>query len=311
MPARRGFLSDDELESRSDACAGSPRSVSDGRARRCALVCLLVLGCSADRRGGEPIAAVQSEEATPPASVDVSATSRRASRPRAPAPRPSATPPETASRELAPRANEEFGGALLAEVQDALSAVDENAFATLIHKDKRVTPDNCRSWRSLRTRGYAPKAGVNAQVDSGALVRCGSLEFLTRAKPSRSSYVGRVLDGAGPSNLPAIVASATSKLAARSRGIAANKAMTLAELLPGAHVGKSDLPGRVLIEDPASATTTILNAEAWGDVNSDEIEDVVISVLNFSDDGSYFDMRLIEATRASAGAPLTVLSVSM
>jgi hypothetical protein len=80
--------------------------------------------------------------------------------------------------------------------------------------------------------------------------------------------------------------------------------------LPDARAGRSDLRGRVLIDEPASATSVIVNAEAWGDVNSDEVEDLLLSVLNSSDDLSYFDLRLIEVTRTSPDAPLTVLAVS-
>ena len=238
--------------------------------------------------------------------------------PTAPARRKAAEPPR-GPEGLVPRANEEFEHTLFGDVQEALSASDENAFATLVRaegprgperKYKHARPDNCRSWRSLRTRGYAPKNPTAEQVDSGALVRCGALEFLARAKPSRVSYVQDVLAGAGPASLPAVVASATSKLAQRSRSAAASKGLTLAEFLPGARAGQSELPGRVSIDEPASGTSVILNAEVWGDVNADDIEDVLLSVLNSSDDGTYFDMRLIEVTRTSAGAPLTVLAVS-
>jgi hypothetical protein len=278
-------------------------------------VCLLVWGCNADRRRSEPIASVQLQQARPAASLDANVAP-----PATPAParrRPPALQPGPEG--LPPRANEEFEHTLLGDVQEALSAVDENAFATLVRaegprgperKYKHQRPDNCRNWRSLRTRGYAPKNPMAAQVDSGALVRCGALEFLARAQPSRVSYVRDVLAGAGPSTLPAIVASATSKLAQRSRSVAAGKGLTLAEFLPGARTGQSDLPGRVSIDEPASATSVILNAEVWGDVNSDDVEDVLLSVLNSSDDGTYFDMRLIEVTRTAPGALLTVLAVS-
>jgi hypothetical protein len=146
-------------------------------------------------------------------------------------------------------------------------------------------------------------------VDSGALVRCGALEFLARATPSRVSYVRDALAGAGPRALPAIVASATSKPAQHARSVAAGKGMSLADFLPGARAGVSELLGRVLITEPASATSVMLNAEAWGDVDSNQVEDLLVSVLNSSDDGSYFDMRLLVVTRASPGAPLSVLAV--
>ena len=211
---------------------------------------------------------------------------------------------------LAPGANDEFDAAALADVKQALSAIEESAFAPLVHKDKRALPNNCRSWQALHKRGYAPKNSLAEQRDAGALVRCGAYEFLARAKPSRVSHVRKALHGVGPNGLPAIVASATSKPALRARSVAVSRGLTLGEFLPGARLGRSELRGRVLIDEPASATSVIVNAEVWGDVNSDEIEDLLLSVLNSSDDLGYFDMRLIEVTRLAPDAPLSVLAVS-
>jgi hypothetical protein len=279
---------------------GSPR------ARRCPVLWLLLCACHADHAGSDSVAAVQLRPATPETvaaddprltAVDSSANDRA----------------EAAHLEpelLAPGANDEFDASTLADVRLALSAVEENAFAPLVHGDKRVTPNNCRSWRALRARGFAPKSALGAQRDAGALARCGSLEFLVRAKPSRVSHVRNALDGAGPNTLPAIMASATSRLALQARNVAVSKGLALGQFLPDARTGTSELRGRVLIDEPASATSVIVNAEAWGDVNSDEIEDLLLSVLNSNEDVSYLDLRLITVTRSSPDAPLTVLAVS-
>jgi hypothetical protein len=217
--------------------------------------------------------------------------------------------PEPPLTELPPGANEEFDPGVLADAEYALGADNENAFATLVHEKKRVLPRNCRDWKSYRKRGYVPKSPLGEHLDGGALVRCGSLEVFAHAAPSRISYVRDALIGAGPSNLPAIVASATSKPALHARTVAAARGLTLAELLPSARTGTSDLPGRVVIVEPSSETSAILNAEVWGDINKDGIEDLVISVLNSSDDGTYLDVRLIEVTRTAPDAPLTVIAV--
>ncbi len=239
----------------------------------------------------------------------------------APAPSPRSEPGTTAGAELAPGVNEEFDEDVLLDLDDALAATDENAFATLVksekvlvdgelvRKEKRSHPDNCRRWRALRARGYEPKSATSKHLDAGALVRCGCLEFLARSKPSRVSHVRNLLTGAGPSTLPALVASAPSPLALEARGRAVSKGSTLADLLPGARVITSELPGRLSIAEPTSESTTILNAEVWGDINSDQVEDLVLSVLNTSDDGTFFELRLLQVTRASADAPVTVLAV--
>jgi hypothetical protein len=226
-----------------------------------------------------------------------------------------------ASAELEPGMNEEFDQDILLDLDDALSAVEENAFATLfkkeqvfvdgelVRKEKAAHPDNCRRWRSLRSRGYAPKTALAKQVDAGALVRCGCLEFLTRARTSRLTHVRNLLAGAGPSALPAIVASATSPIAQQARDRAVANGLTLADFIPSAHTVPSEVPGRLSITEPPSASNIIVNAEVWGDVNADGVEDIVLSVLNTADDGTSFDMRLIQMTRLSSSSPLTVLAV--
>jgi hypothetical protein len=227
----------------------------------------------------------------------------------------------TATAELEPGVNEDFDEDTVLDIDDALAAVDENAFAMLfkkvqvlvdgelVRKEKFAHPDNCRRWRSLRTRGYAPKSALGKQIDAGALVRCGALEFLARARPSRVTHVRKLLVGAGPSALPAIVASATSPLAEQARDRAVAKGSSLAEFLPTARNTPSELPGRLAIAEPSSESSVILNAEAWGDINADGVEDLVLSVLNTADDGTYYAMRLIHVTRLSPSSPLSVLAV--
>jgi hypothetical protein len=238
--------------------------------------------------------------------------------PRAP---PRTDPLATPRAELEPGANEDFDPDLLLDLDAALGAVDENAFAMLfkkelvlvdgklVRKEKFAHPDNCRRWRSLRRRGYAPKSAVGKQINAGAFVRCGALEFLARARPSRRTHVRNLLVGAGPSTLPAIVASATSPLVQQARERAVVKGETLAEFIPSARTIPSEVPGRLSIAEPPSASSVILNAEVWGDINSDGVEDLVLSVLNSTDDGSSYDIRLLQVTRLSASSPLTVLAV--
>jgi hypothetical protein len=301
-----------DQRSASGTRAPHERGSRSARARSSCLFWFLLCACHADRAGSDSITAVQlrapapassapayPQPADPPPASQVSAAKQAVNV--APAP----LEPEW----LAPGASEELDAASLADLKQALSAVEEAAFAPLVQGDKRVTPNNCRSWRALRARGFAPKSALATQLDGGALARCGALEFLARAKPSRVSHVRRALEGAGPNSLPAIVASATSRLALQARNVAVSKGLTLGQFLPDARLGKSELLGRVLIGEPASATSVIVHAEAWGDINSDQVEDLLLSVLNSDDDASYYDLRLLEVTRGSPDAPLTVLAV--
>lgn len=301
----------------------------------------LASGCNPERSRGVPTTSVRVETARAarvaeaPSADGVlargSVTAGRGARdgysgPDRPAERRAAlTPPSdpmaTATAELYPGVNEEFDEDILLDIDEALAAVDENAFAMLfkkvqvlvngelVKKEKFAHPDNCRRWRSLRSRGYAPKSALGKQIDAGALVRCGALEFLARARPSRVTHVRKLLVGAGPSALPAIVASATSPLAEQARDRAVAKGASLAEFLPAARTTPSELPGRLAIAEPSSESSVILNAEAWGDINADGVEDLVLSVLNTTDDGTYYAMRLLQVTRLSPSSPLGVLAV--
>jgi hypothetical protein len=288
---------------------------------------LLVSGCG---REGSRSAAVTSVRVDPVRAMPVAEAhgARTSSKDRRAAARqlPSREPPgnnesSTTPGEIAPGVNEEFDEDVLLAIDEALAAIDENAFATLfkkesvvvdnqiVRKEKFAHPDNCRRWRNLRSRGYAPKSALAKQVNAGALVRCGSLEFLALARPSRVSHVRGLLGRGGPGILPAIVASATSPLAEQARDRAVARGSTLTEFLPTARAIPSELPGRLSIAEPSSKSNVIVNAEVWGDINSDGVEDLVLSVLNAADDNSSFDMRLIHVTRRSSSAPLTVLAV--
>jgi hypothetical protein len=262
--------------------------------------------------------APHSDESRPSSQWPSSA--RLSSSERAPAV-PALDPLATSNVEIDPGANEEFDPDVLLDIDEALAAVDENAFAMLfkkeqvlvdgelVRKEKFAHPDNCHRWRGLRRRGYAPKSVLGKQIDAGALVRCGSLEFLAKARPSRSTHVRKLLAGAGPSGLPAIVASAPSPLARQARDRAVARGATLAEFLPSARTIPSELPGRLTIAEPSSESSIILNAEAWGDIDGDGTEDLVLSILNTADDGTDYDMRLIHVTRLSPSSPLSVLAV--
>lgn len=311
----------------------------------CAAACLAASGCSSERSRGEPVTSVRVEPAraaqrAEPARGEVRPASDRVlperaiSERRAPerldpeppvegraAARTAGDPIAVATAQLDPGVNEEFDQDIVLDIDAALSAVDENAFAMLfkkvqvvvdgelVRREKFAHPDNCRRWRGLRAHGYAPKSALGKQIDAGALVRCGALEFLARARPSRVTHVRKLLVGAGPSALPALVASATSPLAEQARARAVAKGASLAEFLPSAHTIPSELPGRLSIAEPSSESSVILNAEAWGDINADGVEDLVLSVLNTADDATYYEMRLVQVTRLSPSSPLRVLAI--
>jgi hypothetical protein len=174
-----------------------------------------------------------------------------------------------------------------------------------------MTPTTCEEWSVLKKRGFSPENTLERQADSGALIRCGGLEFLTHAAPSRVSYMKDVLERVNTGILPAILATATSEEAVRARATAASQGMSLAQLTPDAKPGKAQLPGQLQIAEPASGTSITVNAQAWGDINADGVEDLLLSVLNTADSGSYFETRLLRVTRTAPHAPLSLIAESL
>src|SRR3954469_12984089 len=110
----------------------------------------LCCACNSERGKEDLVSTVTLQPA--PAPVERPAPTDSAE-PRAEAAEPAAPEPQI----LAPGANDEFDPAAVADAKQALSALEENAFAPLVHGDKRVLPDSCRAWRSFRSRGFAPK----------------------------------------------------------------------------------------------------------------------------------------------------------
>jgi hypothetical protein len=211
-------------------------------------------------------------------------------------------------RVLAVGASARLGSTALADIQQAWRAVDESGFGRLALNEERILPTTCQDWSVLKKRGFSPENTLERQADSGALIRCGSLDFLARAVPARVSYVQNLLEAAQPRLLPAILATAPSEDAALARAAAADKGVSLAQLVPDAKLVKSPLRGQMRVEEPTSETSITLNKEAWGDINADGTEDLLISVLNAANKGSYFEARLMALTRATPEAPVTVLA---
>jgi hypothetical protein len=82
---------------------------------------------------------------------------------------------------------------------------------------------------------------------------------------------------------------------------------SLAELIPDARLASSRRPRRLTIAEPSGESRFTLHAEAWGDINGDGVEDLLVSVFNSVEQGTYFELRLLRMTRVAPEGALTVI----
>ncbi|HKU43050.1 MAG TPA: hypothetical protein VJR89_33050 [Polyangiales bacterium] len=194
----------------------------------------------------------------------------------------------------------------LNEVDNKLRA--EGGFGVLEYGGQQIEPKNCLEWAELHRKGAAPPTSLAEADDGTAKERCGSLELLKRARGSNSTFV-RTLSWNGKllRLLPAAISTAWSPEERQEleRATAAN--FTFAQLYPKASARRAREPESLEITTSRGAARIYLYPMIWADLDSDGIEDLVLSVRNADAEGAMTQMRLLVATRSSASEPLRVL----
>jgi hypothetical protein len=197
----------------------------------------------------------------------------------------------------------------LSEVDGLLDRPDTEGFGELEHEGKTRVPRTCRERSALVSQGYAPINALEAQPDDHAMIRCGTLLLLKRARPSGSSFVRDVrFDASALSVLPAALATALSaeeiarveEATRQGKSLGAFDARARAEPRRSAPSVASELK----IREGGGQSVIVVQPRAWGDVDGDGIEDVVLSVINFMTQGTYAGARLVVLTRSRSDAVL-------
>jgi hypothetical protein len=197
----------------------------------------------------------------------------------------------------------------LAEAKHVYGDDAADSFGPLKRGGTTRQPRNCVEWTQLSAEGYEPVDGLAAQTDDGAKLRCMTLLLLQRAQPSKTSYVRELAwDATLLPLLPAAVATAFNEQRKRAVERATARQESLAKLDPRAHAGRKQEDTLEVIEG-GGQTMILLHAEAWGDLDADGIEDLVLSVTNGATQGTYSYARLLVLTRSSASEPLRLISV--
>jgi hypothetical protein len=186
----------------------------------------------------------------------------------------------------------------LSEIDGLLDRPDPEGFGELEHEGQTRTPRTCRERSALVSQGYAPSNALEAQPDDHAMIRCGTLLLLKRARPSASSFVRDVrFDASALSVLPAALATALSGEETARVDEATRHGRSLGAYDARARAVKPSVGSELKIREGGGQSVLVVQPRAWGDVDGDGIEDVVVSVINAMTQGTYAGARLVVLTR--------------
>ena len=190
----------------------------------------------------------------------------------------------------------------LNKVDDKLRA--EGGFGVLEYGGQQIEPKNCLEWAELHRKGAAPPTSLAEADDGTAKERCGSLDLLRTARGSNSTFV-RTL----PWNrellplLPAAISTAWSPEARQEVKRATAAGLTFDRLDSKATARRAREPESLEITTQRGASRIYLYPTVWADLNSDGIEELVLSVRNVDAAGSMTQMRLLVTARSSTSEP--------
>jgi hypothetical protein len=209
----------------------------------------------------------------------------------------------------------------LAAIDSACQA-EQRELPALRRLEQTRKPASCSEWIELHTAGYLPATEADDAPDRAALLRCGALRLLRRARPAAKSYVRNLTWGhALLSQLPADLSNAHfhPELGAMREDAATPD--TLSERDPGAR-GSGSGESLSIVESAEAwpplitrRTTTQITPVAWGDFNADGFDDVLIEVSNRDETRTAEELRVDEharlyaVTRLRKGGALALLEL--
>lgn len=225
--------------------------------------------------------------------------------PATPPPAPSAAPDAAPTYPL--RWSEQVGLTSLTDLSDEYSAA-RGFYGELARGEKVVMPKSCADWKRLHESGYEPSTAIEVQPDLAAKARCSALTLLMRAKPASRSFVRDLkLTPKIVSILPADVASSTSPDDEAKLTASTAQKRSLKEHDPKLKAKAGAIPGSLEIFQGDAQSYILIEPLAWGDVDGDGIDDLVVSVTNGASEGSALSARVMVLTRSEADAVLRVV----
>lgn len=196
----------------------------------------------------------------------------------------------------------------LAGLGEVMRAKEQEPLVSLAILDDHKEPLSCKEWQRLRHQGYAPMNTLEAQNDGFSLYRCGTLAWLSRARPATTSYLDHISwDRNVLKLLPPTLGSAMDDAMADAADEAAASGQSWADFDPKAKAKKAAGSVGVDVTEGKGKGVTRLRPTAWGDFNQDSLADVVVFVVSADRLGPYADHRLVLMTRRTADGPLELV----
>ncbi|MGB8932798.1 MAG: hypothetical protein WCC48_16255 [Anaeromyxobacteraceae bacterium] len=176
------------------------------------------------------------------------------------------------------------------------AAFPGDAGITLAKGSARRRAVRCEEFLSLVRQGFEPQNSLGIDDAGRYLVRCGGLELLSQARPSRASRVSDAPFGDRPlAALPPCVGGRhASQEAAGDAARATGERTSWADFDPRARVSEAGAATLLFGND---VFETRLSTLAWGDLDGDGLEDVLVSSATHSKEGSWRNHEFYVLTR--------------
>lgn len=196
----------------------------------------------------------------------------------------------------------------LDDVQRQLDAARPDSFGDLELGGETVHPATCAEWTELHGRGFTPETTIDEGDDGLAKERCETLALLKRARPSKVSFVRKLGWNRGLLRLlPATIASQVDPDKRKAAAAAASAGQTFGQFDPKAKAKLAREVESLEISEGDRNGFIYLYPLVWGDVDADETEDLVVSVMNADAHGPMTSLRVMVVTRKSLNEPLRVV----
>jgi hypothetical protein len=163
-------------------------------------------------------------------------------------------------------------------------------------------PATCAGFLRLLARGFEPATTLDIDAAGTLLARCAGLDLLSRMRPSRESHVAEPVFGPAPLAVlpPCLGGMHASREAHDAARRASAERVSWARFDPAA-LAATETPAAVAILDGDAETG--IEALAWGDLDGDGREDVIVTSRVHARHGTWTRTGVYVLSRR-AGAPL-------
>jgi hypothetical protein len=176
-------------------------------------------------------------------------------------------------------------------------------FGELTTADGPKRPRNCVEREALHAAHAEASNDTEEAGDEIAGQRCDALLWLTRARPAMRSFVE--WNASLAPQMPATIATAWDDDARAARDGAAKQGKTIRDYAPSAALEAT--PDQFVWSEPGGTSKIVVRPIAWGDLNGDGVEDLLLAISNLDSAGPMTEQRVIAVTRNNAQEALQAI----